>query len=84
MLCSLYTELELTNVLCESQTHITVHTVQLLPEKSFRENENREVVNLENNGCAKVVLRVMVSVFITLFPIFCVKFSLSRFKSIAA
>lgn len=60
-LCVLvFLELELYEVQCESQTRVSVHTVQLLPEQSFRENENKEVVTAEPDGNAILTLRVAV------------------------
>lgn len=60
LVCLFFLELELYEVQCESQTRITVHTVQLLPEQSFRENENKEVVTAGPDGNATLALRVAV------------------------
>ena len=57
-----FTDLELSNIQCESRTRISVHTVQLLPDKSFRECENKEVLTLEQEGNAQLVLRVVVCI----------------------
>ena len=47
--------------MCEFRARITVHTVQLVPEKAFRENENIHFVTIEPDGMASVFLRVIVS-----------------------
>ena len=59
-------ELELSNIQCESRTRIAVHTVQLLPERSFREKENNEVVTAEPNGNVLLVLNVVVCIMFKL------------------
>ena len=48
-------------VKCETQSRIVVHSLQLLPEKSFREHENNEVVTVEPEGCTDLVIKVVVS-----------------------
>ena len=53
-------DVELLDVHCESRTRITVHSVQLLPEKSFRENENNDIISLDPGGNGQLTLRVVV------------------------
>ena len=52
--------MQLSNVQCESGARIAIHTVQLLPEKSFRVCENNEVLTLQHGGHAQLVLDVAV------------------------
>ena len=58
---TLFIDLKLSNIVCESKTCITVHTVQIIPGRSFRENENKEQISAENNGSSEIILSVVVS-----------------------
>jgi tripeptidyl-peptidase-2 len=54
-----WADLKLSNIVCESKTCITVHTVQIVPGRSFRENENKEQISAENNGSSEIILSVV-------------------------
>ena len=57
----LSSEIELKDLVCESRARIILHTVQLVPEKAFRENENIHDVTIEPDGMASMALQVIVS-----------------------
>lgn len=58
--CVFFIDLELMGVKCKSQSRIAVHSVQILPQKSFRENESNEVVTIEPDGCTELALKAVV------------------------
>lgn len=56
----LFLDLKLSNFHCESRARITVHTIQISPERSFRENENKEQISVDKDGSSEIVLRAVV------------------------
>lgn len=56
----LWTELELTNLCPDHRARINTHTVQLVPERFYREHEHAEMLTLEPNGTHNGVISVVV------------------------
>ena len=54
------TEIEIVNLSAEFRTRITVHTVQLLMEKAFREQESCETLTLDPEATGNMVIPVVV------------------------
>ena len=48
----------------ECRTRVTVHSVQLLPDKAFREQEVFETLSLDPDAKANMVIPVVVSILI--------------------
>ena len=53
-------ELELTNLVPDVRTRVTIHSVQLLPQKAFREHESFETLALEPEARGEMVISVVV------------------------
>ena len=54
------TEVELINLSAEFRTRVTVHAVQLLTQKAFREQESYETLTLEPDARGNMIIPVVV------------------------
>lgn len=54
-------EFELTNLSEEHRGRVTVHTIQLLPQRAFRINETQETMSLDPEAKSEAVLPITVS-----------------------
>ena len=61
------TVLKLNNVSRETRSRLTVHTVQLLPEIGFRENETYSTVSLAPEGKEEFVIPTKVIFYFAFF-----------------